>query len=100
MTHVYNPEDPATDRRKHNREEFVQELAEAIKERFGTALSEEEHVEHHTFIRLMIEREKRRTEFWDKIKERVGGWVIISALSAIGSGVYHFFNYVKDHWQK
>ena len=100
MTDGFNPEDPATDRRKHTREEFVQELADAIRDRFGLAFSEEEHVEHHTFVRQWIEREKRRTEFWDKIKERVGGWAIVSILGSIGSGAYHAFMYFKDHWQK
>lgn len=48
----------------------------------------EQHADDHEFIRIMREREKRRIERHEKIKQHVIGWGIIVAISSIGTLVY------------
>jgi hypothetical protein len=49
------------------------------------------HTEHHDFIQILIEREERKKERWEKVKTQVLGWGIIGMIGAMGSAVYHHF---------
>lgn len=56
-----------------------------------SGLTAEEHRNHHEAFSMWIERQTKRTAFWDKVQEQVGGWAIIGILSAIGYGAWHGF---------
>lgn len=47
-------------------------------------MSPDEHADHHQTFQRWIERENRKAEFREKIKAQVGGWGVITALTAIG----------------
>jgi hypothetical protein len=50
-----------------------------------SGLSPEEHRDHHNAFQAYIEGQRRKAEFWDKVKAQVGGWMIITAIGAIGT---------------
>jgi len=54
-------------------------------------IDNELHSEHHQFVGMMIAREQRKQERWEKIKTQVFGWGIISILGGIATAVYHAF---------
>lgn len=56
-----------------------------------SGLTPEEHKEQHEALQLFIESYKRKLEFREKIKQQVGGWMIVTVLSGIGYSTYHFF---------
>lgn len=58
---------------------------------------ENEHYEHHMFIREYIDEQRRKRDRADRIKSQVGGWVIITVLGAVGTGAYNGWIYIKDH---
>ncbi len=67
---------------------------EEIKKAVHAALSEREsidrdtHKSHHDFVQDEIERKRRRRENCDKIKAQVGGWLVVSLLSAFAYAVF------------
>lgn len=54
----------------------------------------EEHREHHEFIAMWIEREKRKIEMAEKVKAQLAGWGVITLLGGIG---YAVWEWVKRH---
>jgi hypothetical protein len=48
----------------------------------------EAHQEEHAFIRILMERERRRTEFRDKLQQQIGGWLAVTLLLGIGYAVW------------
>lgn len=54
-------------------------------------LSPEEHADHHATFRTWIERENRKAEFRDKVKAQVGGWGVVTALTAVGYAAWEGF---------
>ena len=44
-----------------------------------------EHKEHHAFVNLMIQREERKKEMWNKVKTQVLGWGIIAIVGSFGA---------------
>jgi hypothetical protein len=75
----------------------IPELDETKPERRMRGISVDVHFQHHQFIEEWIEKEKRKREMADKIKAQVGGWIIITAIGAIGTGAYNGYLYLKDH---
>jgi len=69
--------------------ELVEALREVLHE--NRTIIDEIHQEHHDYIALLLKREQRKEERWEKIKTQVFGWGAISFLSAIGLAVYNFF---------
>lgn len=69
---------------------------EQIKQAVNEVLTERDridsikHRDHHAFLEGLIEREKRRVEFWIKVKQQVVGWGIIVGLGSIGTAVYYY----------
>ncbi len=61
------------------------------------AISEEIHREHHEFVQAWISEQQRKAERWERIKTQVSGWLVISALGAIGTAAYNTIIYLKDH---
>ncbi len=49
-----------------------------------SGMTAEEHRDHHRAVQIWLEHENRRLEFREKVKQQIGGWMIISILSAIG----------------
>ena len=57
---------------------------------------DELHMEHHEFIKALIEKERRKQELWEKIKENVGSWALICVLGFIAwSAMDSFIHYLK-----
>jgi hypothetical protein len=54
-----------------------------------SGLTPEEHRDHHNAFAAYIEAQRRKVEFREKIKQQVGGWVIISVLSFIGYAAWN-----------
>lgn len=54
-------------------------------------MTPDEHADHHQTFQRWIERENRKAEFREKIKAQVGGWGVITALTAIGYAAWEGF---------
>lgn len=72
-----------------NKEELVEALQEALNSK--RVINDEAHKIHHQFIEMMIKKEERRIERWEKIKAQTWAWGIISVLGIIGTAVYKTF---------
>lgn len=57
---------------------------EALTAALHGGMSPDEHVEHHGIFKTWIDRENRKAEFREKVRAQVGGWGIITAMTAIG----------------
>jgi len=68
-------------------EELARLIAQAIIEQSG--LPAEEHKRHHDALERFIEREDRRTAFYEKVKAQVGGWAVIAVLGTLGAGAWY-----------
>lgn len=68
-------------------DEDIAALTEAL---YG-GMSPDEHAEHHQTFKTWIERENRKAEFREKVKAQVGGWSIITGLTAIGYAAWEGF---------
>jgi hypothetical protein len=49
-----------------------------------SGLTPQEHRDHHNAFAAYIESQRRKIEFREKIKQQVGGWLIISFISFLG----------------
>lgn len=54
-------------------------------------MTADEHGEHHQIFKTWIERENRKAERREKIKTQVGGWGVITSLTAIGYAAWEGF---------
>lgn len=86
------------ERRQAAREDdLVRAVVVAVRKEVATQIMPEElHREHHALIAELIDEKRRKRERAEKIKAQVGGWAIITILSAIGTGAYQLFLLVKD----
>lgn len=62
-----------------------------------SGLTPQEHRDHHDALTMFIAEQKARVEFKEKIKQQVGGWAIITILSAIGYAVWHWFLFFLEN---
>jgi hypothetical protein len=87
------------DRRSPERNaDLVKAVVVAVRaEVAAQGMPEDMHREQHAFLTELIDEFKRKRERHEKIKEQVGGWAIITALSGLGTAAYHGFLWVKDH---
>ncbi len=78
-------------------DEDIDAIAQRLTDFSG--LTAEEHKKHHEAFTLWIERQSRRTAFWQKVQEQVGGWAIISFLGAVGFIAWNGFIWIlqKGH---
>ena len=64
-----------------------------LKEVLDSALSDigwvdqKTHEEHHEFVRMLIKKEERKKERWEKVKTQVLGWGIVALIGAVGTWV-------------
>ena len=78
---------------------LAREIARALQEADHTKLwvDREQHAEDHKFIRALVEREKRKEERAERIKERLIGTAIVSsiftALGYVGKWAIEFVNH-------
>ncbi|MDA8415454.1 MAG: hypothetical protein M0Z78_00040 [Betaproteobacteria bacterium] len=85
-------------------EEQHRSLIDAIQEaiRFGftaTAIPQDQHRQHHEYLSTLLEDRKRRLLRNEKIRTSVLGWLVITVLGGIGTGVYQLFITAKEHWK-
>lgn len=52
------------------------------------AFSGRTHSDHHRFVEEMIERERRKVERREKVRQQVLGWGAITVITGIGIGAY------------
>lgn len=84
------------ERRRPFDEEQLEAVAQYIADKLPYLIDAETHARHHQVFETWLERENRRAEFREKVRQQVGGWVAISILSAIG---YFAWEAVKALWQ-
>ncbi len=48
------------------------------------------HAKHHTLLERLIEQQERRMRFYDRVKQQVAGWGVITVLGAIGYMTYEY----------
>ena len=56
-----------------------------------SGLTNEEHKKQHEAFAIYIEKQVKRAEFCGKVQQQVGGWAIITIISAIGYGAWNGF---------
>jgi hypothetical protein len=56
-----------------------------------SGLTPEEHRDHHRAVQIWLEDQRRKAEFRDKVKQQIGGWAVISFLTAIGYAAWNGF---------
>lgn len=79
-------------------QQLVAAIAQAIRDEMSSlTVPEDQHREHHEFIRTWIDRERARAARRDRLREKVSGWLIVSALGAVGTGVYNAAIYIRGH---
>jgi hypothetical protein len=54
-----------------------------------SGLTPEEHRDHHLAFAAYIETQRLKVEFWEKVKQQLGGWLIITIISSIGYAAWH-----------
>lgn len=69
--------------------ELTEVLQEVLESR--RAVDDDTHKMHHQYIEMMLKKEERSVERWEKIKTQLWGWGIVAVLSAIGTAVYKTF---------
>lgn len=74
-------------------EETLAKLKDVINETLDArdAITAHTHSDHHRFVEELIEREHRRMERNERIRQQVIGWGLISAITGAGYGAYHLF---------
>ncbi len=79
---------------------LIDAIQEAIRSGFtATALPQEQHRVHHEYLSTLLEDRQRRLLRNEKIKTSVLGWLVITVLGGIGTGVYQLFIGAKEHWK-
>lgn len=68
-------------------DEDIEAICQRLTEFSG--LSTEEHRDHHNAFAEYIAAQRRKAEFYEKVKQQVGGWAVVSFLSAIGYAAWH-----------
>ena len=72
------------------KDDEIERIADAIKAaligQYG--LSAEEHARQHNWISAQIKHDEARAAFWDKMREHVARWGMISLLSAGGYALW------------
>lgn len=64
------------------KDELVAAFIEALDAK--RTVPQDTHAEHHTFIELMMKREARRAELWQKFNSSLIGGVALAILAALG----------------
>ncbi len=57
-------------------------LEEVLEKR--AKIDAEIHMEHHEFIRTLIEKEQRKQALWDAVQKQVFGWGAVALIGFLG----------------
>lgn len=68
---------------------LVERFAQQLDKRRN--VSESVHKQHHDFVQMLIDKEKRKQELHEKVKAQVAGWGIISVILAVVTGIGFWF---------
>lgn len=84
---------------------IAQHIAAELKiERHAWWVEPETHAEQHQFLKRWMEREEKRERFWNKVKQTVTGWIVISVIGGlvvmIGMGVTQWIGHLIDMARK
>ncbi len=71
------------------KEDVRDAVNEAIQQHM--AIDAEIHAKHHNLLERLIEQQDRRMRFYDRVKQQVAGWGVITMLGAIGYMTYEYF---------
>ena len=69
--------------------EIVEAFKKALEEHEGAYTPE--HRSHHDYVSRLIDRDERRDQFRQKVKQQVIGWGVITFLSGVGLAAYQLF---------
>jgi hypothetical protein len=71
-------------------------LAESIARQLDKrrTVDEKTHAEHHEYVRMCINREKRRDDMIQNVKKHVLGWMAVGLLI----GLWQLLVYWFEHW--
>lgn len=67
---------------KVTKEEMIEAFIEALEAK--RTVPKDTHTEHHAFIELMMKREERRAELWQKFKSSIIGGIALAILAGLG----------------
>lgn len=88
------------ERRKTEREELVHAVICAIREEANIGIiPPDKHFRDHEFVGELIAEMRAKRERKEELKAKLGGGIILGALSSIATGTYHLAVYLKDHWK-
>lgn len=75
----------------------IKPLVEAIRNLLDerARLEPEVHAEHHAFVKALMERERRKTELWEKVKTQVLGWGLIAAVGTLGTIIFEWLQHMR-----
>lgn len=74
---------------RHLTDEDIDALCTRLIEVSGFTAAE--HKDHHVAFAEYIASQRRKAETYQKIKEQVGGWMVITVLATIGLVSWHGF---------
>jgi hypothetical protein len=98
MTHAYNPEDPASDRR-HVPANMHQMIEHAVRSAIEDArvVDPEAHEAHHKYLTVLLEREAKRSKLWDAVIEKSLAALVWALIAGFGVAA---LDYLRNHLGK
>ena len=78
--------------------DLIQKILSAMDVHLKETMSMDEtyHKQHHEYIEILIEKERKRAAFRDSVKKQVAGWGVITLLSGIG---YFGWKLLETWWK-
>ncbi len=67
----------------------VTEFRNGVEANMGILMQGTTHAVHHQYVEALLKKEERRAMRAEAIRTKLGGWVIITMLGAIGTGAYN-----------
>lgn len=64
-----------------NEETLKKALTEVLEDR--RRIDQDTHSTHHEYVSRLIERDKRRSEMWSRVRGHVIGWGIITSVTGL-----------------
>ena len=62
---------------------------EDLKNVMDSAMERHIHSDAHTFVEVLMEKEKRKQELWEAIKKHVYGWTAVAVVGFVAASVWH-----------
>lgn len=67
----------------------VKEFRDGVEANMGILMQGTTHAVHHQYVEALLKKEERRAARAEAIKTKLGGWMIITMLGAIGTATYN-----------